>query len=1488
MPKYLLALILLSVHLAAPAQSPRWKRTVLNEKSNFEAAGVADFNDDGMPDIMSGDTYYAAPDWKPVRVRDIKEIDGYRLDFANVPMDVNGDGWMDVVSCNWHDQSVTWRENPRDPNKEWPEHLIDKPGNMETAVPADIDADGRIDFLPDVAQKTVWYSLENGKFTAHVVSPNIGGHGIGFGDVNGDGRSDILKPGGWFEAPEDRRAGPWIWHPEWNLGAAGIEIIAHDFTGDGLPDIFTGMGHDYGMFWLEQTKDPDPAKKWIRHEIDKDWSQAHAMMLVDLDGNGVKEVLTGKRKYAHTTDPGAEDKMVIFIYSFNPATKTFTREVVHEGDGLGLAPAVADIDGDGDLDIVAPGKSGLYLYQQETGRGPTPPEKARSEMRVPDGFEITLFASEPDIRKPIAFDFDARGRMIIAEAASYPLGPREGEPATDSIKILEDTDRDGRADKITVFADGLNIPDAVAVAHNGLIVAEAPNLWLMRDTDGDDRADEKTVILTGFGRQDTHHMIHGLAWGPEGKLLMTQGCFNSSDVLADGKEWHLDRGNFFRCWPDGSALELIHSSFTNSWGFDWDDYGNWIGQDNEGPRLIHLVDRADYGLNIMDRRDGQPGILPGIPTDGARSHGYVIQSGLVVYSGDAFPREYNGDVFEGAPGLHKIIRDTLEPSGASFFASEQDDLLATDDPWHRPIALTVGPDGAIYMLDWYNEILAHVEHPLDSPRRDRSRGRIYRIAWKGAPKTPYPDLTKASPEELRDNLRSDNRWLRRMSQRLLAARGHAAVDLVLPLLGKNESPRTRCHALWTIVESRVPLNSKIKKAIFRGFDDPDSRVRAAAIRSSRHLNLNDANYAERLTELTRDPDDFAKFEAALSLASLNQPLPMRDLAALIGQAHWEDPFLAFAFAQAIGPQREEVVMTAFELGARSLAKNDNGLLAALLQLRDPRTVPLLLATLRQPKLKPASAEELVSGLNAFDSPDIFPALVRFLSERPSLSPRLASPILSDLRARKQESTLATSDIERVLVNLADRGSADLRRDVFLTAAKLQTRSLSPQINSSLDVADPRTAEAAILATGELALTDSESDLLSIAASQNPRARWAAVRALSQIAESDAAAEVFLAALASPDSSRDALTGLQRLSKSSTAASASLEKVVNLAAFGNFLLQEDSRRQLESWIREQAPDRAPALLSRLSAADGVLRDWKVIGPFPNPDTKGHATVYPPETELNADAEYNFLNQTIRWQPTRPNHPDGLVDLMTLVPNEAVVAYAWTTLASETDRAATLYAGSDDSIKIWINGELVHDHLVDRGLIVDQDSARVSLRKGENTILVKIGQNRGGWNFHVRIAPAIGANTENEKELALWMKGNPDHGRDVFFQSPAGCVKCHAIAGEGGRVGPDLTELGWLNPRSYILNSILNPSDDIAGGFAGLALETKDNGSLEGYIHRESSSEIEFVTSEGKTLKIRKRDIARRTARNASGMPDALEDALTTQELADLLAFLEQTR
>ncbi len=1490
------ALFALAISLPgiAPGQGIEWKRTVLNEKSNFEAAGVLDVNNDGTLDIMCGDTWYAGPKWEPHHACDIIEDGEYRIDFANVPMDVNGDGWADIVSCNWHRQSVVWRENPGTKGGNWIEREVDKPGNSETAIAVDVDGDGKIDFLPDVAQKTIWYRLENGKISGHEVSATIGGHGIGFGDVNGDGRKDILKPGGWFEAPEERLKGTWIWHADWNLGATGEEIITYDFNGDGLTDLFYAMGHDFGTFWLEQTKETEPAKKWVTHQVDKDWSQGHSLRLADLDRDGMPDVVTGKRKYAHRTDPGAEDPMVIFYYSFNRPSKTFMRQEIHrgDGDGLGLGPVVTDIDGDGDLDLVAPGKSGLYLFQQENSNKPVEPRKAVQEFKVPEGFEITLFASEPEIRKPISLAFDERGRMVICEAAEYPLGPKPGEKPQDAVKILEDADGDGHADLIKTFADGLRIPDAVAVGHGGIYVAEAPDLWFMRDTNGDDRADEKKSILTNFGTQDSHHNVHGLIWGPEGKLLMSQGCSTTSKIIADGKEWSLIEGNFFRCWPDGTGFEVPFRGFTNSWGYDWDDFGNWVCNDNEGPHLIHLVEGGDYGFSLPNRHDGKPGTLPGMATDHQQHYGYLIQSGLTIYSGDAFPEEYNGSILQGAPGMHKVIRDSVEPHGASFLASMETDLSSTEDPWHRAIAMAVGPDGAVYVLDWYNEILAHVEHPLDSPRRDKTHGRIYRIAWKGAKKEPIADLRKSTVQELVANVRSDNKWKRRISQRLLAENKREAAAAVLRLLVPQEKARTRCHALWTLEEMRLAekpeTRAGVVHAVQNSLSDPDSRVRTVAARIARHIGMNDPETLKRIVQLTSDTDDFVKCEAALTVASLAQPLPLEEVTSMIARADWEDPYLAHAFTEAIQPYKEQVVMHGFAIGAEGLNGEGEKFLPALLHLRDARTEPLFLAFLQLPEIKPHLIDELVSGLHGFNSPAISKGLVAFLAQHPDLPPNLIRPILEDLRRRPGQDELAKDpSIKQVLLKLAENRRDSLLRDIFLTASQIGDRALAPRIVDEIHNSDAKISESAILSCGELGLGEANPQLRAMLDQSDPRRKWATLRALSKIGDSSMKT-VFEEALSDPDSVLDCIRGLRRIAKQEDYKQ-SLETALRLINEGKVIVNRRTARELREWIAKDgnAEERA-AYSAAVNGFEGIMRDWRIMGPFPNPDTKGHATPYPPESALDPNAVCRAFDQDLTWQNLHTDDANGIVSLGHLKPNDHVVAYAWGTIDSSEERVGTLYAGSDDSIKAWVNGELVLDHLVDRGLEVDQDQAPVKLKKGPNTVLVKIGQNGGGWNFHARIAvlpEKIQRDPDNAELRAMILSGDLKRGEKVFFGS-VGCARCHAVGDKGGRVGPDLSNVSRLNPKSYIVRSILRPSEEIAEGYAGLTIFLNSNESFEGYIHRETPNEVFLVTAEGKTITIPKDKIKERRPHSTSGMPDDIAKNITAQELTDLVAFLEE--
>ena len=371
----------------------RWRKHVINDQSPFEAAGVADFNGDGRLDIFCGDSWYEAPNWTRHKVRDVPASapnPHYYEDFADLPLDVNGDGKIDIVTCTYFTRRVGWMENPGDPTKPWIEHEIDTPGPSEAGQLVDINGDGKLDFLPNTVNTVVWYELAQQKPDVKWVKHDLGaegaGHGVGVGDVNGDGRLDIITPKGWYEQPEDGRSDKWAFHAEFQLGAAGILILGRDFDGDGRTDIVWGMGHAYGLHWLRQIAGAGGAREWQRGDIDTSFSQVHTLVLADLDGDGEPELVTGKRIYAHEVEPGATDAPCLYRFQFDRSSGKWQKHVIYEGEaarnapsdakdrqalsdfargsaGTGLQIEARDIDGDGDIDLVCPGKSGLYLFE---------------------------------------------------------------------------------------------------------------------------------------------------------------------------------------------------------------------------------------------------------------------------------------------------------------------------------------------------------------------------------------------------------------------------------------------------------------------------------------------------------------------------------------------------------------------------------------------------------------------------------------------------------------------------------------------------------------------------------------------------------------------------------------------------------------------------------------------------------------------------------------------------------------------------------------------------------------------------------------------------------------------------------------------------------------------------------------------------------------------------------------------------------------------
>ena len=347
-----------------PLSPVRFQVQTINAESRFEAAGLLDVNRDGKIDIFCGGFWYEGPTWAKHFVRDVPEKSRYHYDFANLPYDVDGDGWMDIINAAWHNKTLFWVRNPGKVQQPFEVIDIGTPGNMETAMLYDISGDGKLDILPAVNNGPTWYEATcegcATKWTEHVLPPELKGHGLGAGDVDGDTHMDIVAPKGWLE----QDSGPWTWHPEFQLGVASVPILVLDVDEDGDSDILWGMGHNYGLYWLEQSANEQGARTWIKHTIDTAWSQAHFVYMADLDLDGRDDLITGKRYHAHNgKDPGSGDPLCIYWYRYDSVSKGWDKYVVHEGGkvGFGINTVAKDVDNDGDVDIVAPGKSGLYL-----------------------------------------------------------------------------------------------------------------------------------------------------------------------------------------------------------------------------------------------------------------------------------------------------------------------------------------------------------------------------------------------------------------------------------------------------------------------------------------------------------------------------------------------------------------------------------------------------------------------------------------------------------------------------------------------------------------------------------------------------------------------------------------------------------------------------------------------------------------------------------------------------------------------------------------------------------------------------------------------------------------------------------------------------------------------------------------------------------------------------------------------------------------------
>jgi putative heme-binding domain-containing protein len=455
---------------------------------------------------------------------------------------------------------------------------------------------------------------------------------------------------------------------------------------------------------------------------------------------------------------------------------------------------------------------------QRNAKVPDPdPEIERKTFVLPDGFEVNLFAADPMLAKPIQMNFDSKGRLWVAASEVYPQ-IKPGEKANDKVLILEDKDGDGKADSTTVFADGLLIPTAVEPDQfGGAWVADSTDMVHFSEPGKDGKATKRRIMLSGFGTEDTHHILHTFRTGPDCRLYMSQSIYIHSHIETPHGVRRLNAGGIWQYQPQSEKLEVFARGWVNTWGTAWNKHGTTFATDGAGGEGINYVVPGAAYVTARDVARILPGLNPGSPK----------YCGLEVVSGRHLPDDWQQNLITNDFRGHRVCRYIVQEDGSGFVAKEQKELIKSTHPAFRPIDVKMGPDGAIYIADWYNPIIQHGEVDFRDERRDKTHGRIWRITAKGRPVVERPKISGAKVEDLLELLKSPEDWTRSHARRELASRGQAqAYQPLVAWEAKHSDDALLLEALWVYQGLEVANWPLITKLI--GCQTPG--VRAAAWR----------------------------------------------------------------------------------------------------------------------------------------------------------------------------------------------------------------------------------------------------------------------------------------------------------------------------------------------------------------------------------------------------------------------------------------------------------------------------------------------------------------------------------------------------------------------------------------------------------------------------------------------------------------------------------
>jgi putative heme-binding domain-containing protein len=1124
---------------------------------------------------------------------------------------------------------------------------------------------------------------------------------------------------------------------------------------------------------------------------------------------------------------------------------------------------------------------------------PRSPEDEARGFRLPSGFEIQLVAAEPEIQKPLNLAFDARGRLWVTDTVEYPYAAPKDRPARDSIKVLEDADGDGRAEKVTTFAGGLNIPIGVIPYGDGAIAFSIPTIDRFRDRDGDGRAEVRETLFGPFGyERDTHGMNNAFRRGFDGWIYACHGFNNETAVRgADGGELRMQSGNTYRFRPDGSRLESFTRGQVNPFGMALDELGYLYTADCHSSPIYQLL-RGGYYPSFGKPDDG----LGFVPPIMVHDHGSTAIAGVAVYVADQFPLEYRGNFFVGNVMTSRVNRDVAERHGSSVALREAPDFVRAEDPWFRPVDLQVAPDGTLYVADFYNRIIGHYEVPLAHPGRDRHRGRIWRIVYRGEgarpPRRPA-DLSQAAAPALVEALAHPSLTARLLATHEIAdgAGAEAAPALAAALAGPAAPPEARAHGLWAL-----------------------ERLSALT--------------ADRLGDALRDPAPIVRVHALRVLAERRDWTALEERAALaaLRDADWH-AVRAAVEALSLHPSHEAAAGL-LEL-SRRVPDGDAYLRhGTRLALRNQIQRPEILERLRGQTLAPRDAAAIAEAAKAVPSAEAASFLIEHVERHGGERDFVSEALRHAARHGDGAAVAAAARVAR------QRFAASLDFQVELLKSirsGLEERGQRPGADLKEWAEDlaRRLLESLSADSGGW----SHSALSGLKHLGNP---WGLQRRAS--ADGDGAG-LFISSLAGGERH----TGVLR------------SRIFVIPARWRFFLAghngfPDRPAERKNSVRLHLEDGGEAIAEALpprndvaqpvvwdlgawegrrgyleivDGDDGGAYAWLAIGRFegelvPMPGIDLHRVAA--RTAAAAEIAAVFRIASLRPELERVLESDGVEPearsalaraLLVLAPDDALAALppvlgdasmpdalvrqicsafvhrgadevraalaAAVTLASATlqTEMARLLAASPGGAEALFG-------LIEAGKASPRVLALASVREK-----VLAARPEDGAARVEKLTAGLPPEDESRgrllaERLRLFARSSADPARGAESFQRA-CAPCHRLGGQGALIGPQLDGLGGRG-LERLIEDVLDPNRNVDVAFRSSTFVLDDGLVIVG-LHRRDEGETAVIAGiDGKEQSIPKRRIARRIQGESSLMPDNFSEALPVEEFTDLLAYL----